>query len=257
LVGFPAGYRGPTRDAYTLDLRQYTWWCAQPALHLFTARRPDIECFRRDIQTRGRARATIPRRLGTVTGSVRPLRRRRRSTRALAGRARASASAGLRVARGWAGPQRVGALLVAAGLDTAAEHPLVSLLAINGLRISEALGHRHQPARPRTRPPHPDCAPRRRQDRHHSTGTSYSKGHRLATGSTWTARSSCAQTGSGRTTAAPDGSCAVSRAPRLWARRSPPHPAARLHHRRPRRRRPTTRRPRSRVGRRPENDGAL
>ena len=34
----------------------------------------------------------------------------------------------------------VGALLVAAGLGTAVEHALSSLLAINGLRISEALG---------------------------------------------------------------------------------------------------------------------
>ena len=34
----------------------------------------------------------------------------------------------------------VGALLVAAGLATAAEHALVSLLALNGLRVSEATG---------------------------------------------------------------------------------------------------------------------
>jgi site-specific recombinase XerD len=34
----------------------------------------------------------------------------------------------------------LGALLVTAGLGTAAEHALISLLAINGLRISEALG---------------------------------------------------------------------------------------------------------------------
>lgn len=34
----------------------------------------------------------------------------------------------------------VGALLVAAGLGTAAEHALISLLALNRLRISEALG---------------------------------------------------------------------------------------------------------------------
>ena len=34
----------------------------------------------------------------------------------------------------------VGALLVAAGLGTAAEHALISLLAINGLRIPEAVG---------------------------------------------------------------------------------------------------------------------
>src|ERR1019366_10811281 len=34
----------------------------------------------------------------------------------------------------------VGSLLVAAGLGPAAEHALVSLLALNGLRVSEALG---------------------------------------------------------------------------------------------------------------------
>src|SRR4029453_11246463 len=34
----------------------------------------------------------------------------------------------------------VGALLVAAGLASAREHALISLLAINGLRVSEALG---------------------------------------------------------------------------------------------------------------------
>jgi site-specific recombinase XerD len=34
----------------------------------------------------------------------------------------------------------LGALLVAAGLGTAAEHALVSLLALNGLRVSEATG---------------------------------------------------------------------------------------------------------------------
>ena len=29
LAGFLAGYSGLTRDAYTLDLRQYTCWCTQ------------------------------------------------------------------------------------------------------------------------------------------------------------------------------------------------------------------------------------
>ena len=27
LAGFLAGYRGLTREAYTLDLRQFTTWC--------------------------------------------------------------------------------------------------------------------------------------------------------------------------------------------------------------------------------------
>ena len=34
----------------------------------------------------------------------------------------------------------VGALLVAAGLGSPAEHALISLLALNGLRVSEAIG---------------------------------------------------------------------------------------------------------------------
>ena len=42
LAGFLAGYSGMTREAYTLDLRQFTAWCRQRQLHLFAARRADI-----------------------------------------------------------------------------------------------------------------------------------------------------------------------------------------------------------------------
>ena len=56
LAGFLAGYSGLTRDAYTLDLRMYTAWCVQRGLHLFTARRADIECLGHDMETAGRAR---------------------------------------------------------------------------------------------------------------------------------------------------------------------------------------------------------
>ncbi len=52
LVGFLAGYTGLTRDAYALDLRMYTAWCQQHGLHLFQARRADIECFGRDLEAR-------------------------------------------------------------------------------------------------------------------------------------------------------------------------------------------------------------
>jgi integrase/recombinase XerD len=30
LAGFLAGYRGSTREAYALDLRQFLVWCAKP-----------------------------------------------------------------------------------------------------------------------------------------------------------------------------------------------------------------------------------
>jgi len=71
LTGFLAGYNGLTRGTYELDLRQFTSWCQQHHLRLFQARRADIECFARDLEARGRARATITRRLCTVAGFYR------------------------------------------------------------------------------------------------------------------------------------------------------------------------------------------
>jgi hypothetical protein len=58
LAGFLAGYRGLTREAYALDLRQFTSWCRARCLGLFAVRRADIESFARELEARGRARAT-------------------------------------------------------------------------------------------------------------------------------------------------------------------------------------------------------
>ena len=68
LAGFLAGYRGLTREAYALDLRQFTTWCRTRSLALFAVRRADIEGFARDLEARGRARATVTRRLSTIAG---------------------------------------------------------------------------------------------------------------------------------------------------------------------------------------------
>ncbi len=51
-----------------------------------------------------------------------------------------AATLGLLVAPHWPGSHELGALLVAAGLGLPAEHALISLLALNGLRVSEATG---------------------------------------------------------------------------------------------------------------------
>jgi Phage integrase, N-terminal SAM-like domain len=71
LAGFLAGYRGLTRGAYTLDLRQFTTWCRVRSLNLFAVRRADIEGYARDLEARGRARATVTRRLCTIAGFYR------------------------------------------------------------------------------------------------------------------------------------------------------------------------------------------
>ncbi|MCW2540786.1 MAG: integrase [Frankiales bacterium] len=139
LAGFLAGCSGLTRDAYALDRRQYMAWCQQHGLHLFSARRVDIEAFGRDMEARGRARATIARRLCTISGFYRYAEEEELLEHSPAVHVRRprldyeSHAVGL-------DRNEVGALLVAAGLGPAQDHALISLLAINGLRISEALG---------------------------------------------------------------------------------------------------------------------
>jgi integrase/recombinase XerD len=139
LAGFLAGYSGLTRQAYELDLRQYASWCQQHQLCLFGARRADIECFARDLEARGRARATITRRLCTIAGLYRYAVEEELLDHSPAAHVRRprldyeSHATGL-------DRNELGALLVAAGLGPPAEHALISLLALNGLRVSEATG---------------------------------------------------------------------------------------------------------------------
>jgi integrase/recombinase XerD len=97
----------------------------------------DIECFARDLEIRGRARATITRRLCTIAGFYRYAVEEDLLEHSPAAHVRRprlnynSHATGL-------DRNELGALLVAAGLGPPAEHALISLLALNGLRVSEA-----------------------------------------------------------------------------------------------------------------------
>jgi hypothetical protein len=71
LAGLLAGYRGLTREACALDLRQVTAWCQARSLPPLSVRRADIETFARELEARGRARATVTRRLCTIAGFYR------------------------------------------------------------------------------------------------------------------------------------------------------------------------------------------
>jgi integrase/recombinase XerD len=108
-------------------------------LRLFQARRADIECFARDLEARGRARATVTRRLCTVAGFYRYAVEEDLLEHSPAAHVRRprldyeSHTTGL-------DRNELGAMLVAAGLGPPAEHALISLLALNGLRVSEAVG---------------------------------------------------------------------------------------------------------------------
>jgi integrase/recombinase XerD len=152
LAGFLAGYRGVTRDAYALDLRQFVAWCDQQDLRLFEVRRADIECFARDLEERGRARATVGGRLSTIAGFYRYAEEEGLLAHSPAAHVRRprldyeSHAVGL-------DRNEVGALLVAAGLGGAAEHALVSLLAINGRHVAlRRRGLLTHPKRRRRRP---------------------------------------------------------------------------------------------------------
>lgn len=122
-----------------MDLRQNTSWCQSHGLYLFQARRADVECFGRGLEARGRSRATVARRLGTVAGVYRYAVEENLLDHSPAAHVRLprldyeSRAVGL-------DRSEIGALLVAAGLGAASEHALISLLAINGLRVSEAIG---------------------------------------------------------------------------------------------------------------------
>ena len=137
--GFLAGYSGLTRDAYALDLRQWLTWCDEQGLRVFAVRRAHIELFARHLEAKGRARATVARRLSTIIGFYRYCEQEQLIDHSPAVHVRRpkvnydSNVTGL-------DRNEVGAFLIQAGLSGARDHALASLLALNGLRISEALG---------------------------------------------------------------------------------------------------------------------
>ena len=106
---------------------------------LFAVRRADIEGFARDLETRGRARATVTRRLSTIAGFYKYAVEEELLDHCPAAHVRRPRvdyeSHAVALDR-----NELGAMLVAAGLGSPAEHALISLLALNGLRVSEATG---------------------------------------------------------------------------------------------------------------------
>jgi hypothetical protein len=70
LAGYLAGYRGLTREACALDLRQFTTWCRACSLALFGVRRGDIESFARDLRPGAGPARPSPGGCATSPGSV-------------------------------------------------------------------------------------------------------------------------------------------------------------------------------------------
>lgn len=120
-----------------------TCGCSSSGAHLATcacsAPADGIELYARDLEQRGRAKATIGRRLSIIAGFYRYA--------AEEGLIEHSPAVHVRRPRLDYGSHAVGldrdelgAFLVAAGLSSPQDHALASLSALNGLRISEASG---------------------------------------------------------------------------------------------------------------------
>ena len=139
VAGFLAGYCGATRRSYASDLRLFPSWCRKAKLSLFTARRAHLELFGRWMEETGRMRSTVARRLSTLSSFYRYCEQEGLVDQNPALNVRRpkvdyeSRTLGL-------DRNELGAFLVQAGLGSARDHALGSLLALNGLRISEALG---------------------------------------------------------------------------------------------------------------------
>ena len=183
IAGFLAGYGESTRQAYSLDLRQWMLWCQAHDLAVFEVRRAHIELFARGLEEAGRARATVARRLSTIAGFYRYCVEEQLLTASPASHVRRPRldyeSNALGLDR-----NELGMFLVQAGLAGGRDHALACLLALNGLRISEALNaDRSTQRRHRTHwngagSSHPDHHPQRRKDRHHSPGPENGPGYR-------------------------------------------------------------------------------
>ena len=139
IAGYLAGYSGATLDAYRLDLRQWVTWLDTAGIGILDAQRAHIELYARWSEEHGLARSTIGRRLSTVCGFYRYCSQETIIDRDPAAYVRRpkldyeSHTLGL-------DRNELGAFLVQAGLRGGRDHALMCLLALNGLRISEALG---------------------------------------------------------------------------------------------------------------------
>jgi len=138
VAGYLAGFGESTRKAYGLDLRQWIHWCRSHDLGVFEAKRAHIELYARWLEEQGRARATVVRRLSTITGFYRYCVEEELIPRSPATHVRRPK---LNYESNAVGLDRneLGMYLVQAGLSGGRDHALACLLALNGLRISEAL----------------------------------------------------------------------------------------------------------------------
>ena len=138
IAGFLAGFGTSTRTGYATDLRLFGDWCRECGLGLFEVERSHLELFGRSLEARGLMPSTVARRLSALTSFYRYCEQEGHVERSPATHVRRprvdNESRTLGLDR-----NELSAFMVQAGIGTQREHALASLLALNGLRVSEAL----------------------------------------------------------------------------------------------------------------------
>jgi site-specific recombinase XerD len=136
-AAFLAAYGGRTAEAYSCDLRQYFTWCAGVDVDPVEASRAHVQVYARELEQAGRSRSTVARKLSTLAGFygyavVEDVIAR--SPLAHVRRPRVPDES----PRFGLDRFELGRLLATGEEHSAIALALVCLLALNGLRISEA-----------------------------------------------------------------------------------------------------------------------
>lgn len=138
-TGFLDRYAGGTRTLYELDLRLFYAWCAEQQLDPLDARRPHLEAFGRHLTgVRGNSPRSACRRLQTIRSFYRLAVVDELIDRDPTMLMRMPRWHVDRSTIAFLNPQQVGQLLRAAESMSPAHHALIALMAMLGLRVSEA-----------------------------------------------------------------------------------------------------------------------
>jgi site-specific recombinase XerD len=137
-TAFLAGYDARTRDAYATDLRQFFTWCTEIRVDPLAARRAHLQVYGRMLEEQlGRSKATVARKLSAIAGFFRYA-----VDEDLLGR---NPAANIRRPRLSDESPRFGLdrhelarMLAIANTAGPVAYALVCLLALNGLRVTEA-----------------------------------------------------------------------------------------------------------------------
>lgn len=138
-VAYLAGFKKATRDAYTRDLRRWSAHLTSVGVAPLDAHRVHVDSFVREIEAHGSSPATIARRLSALAGYYDYALSEGLIARSPIARVRRPRTTDVSPRLGLDRDQ-VAKLLDCADSSGRRDHALVCLLALSGLRISEALG---------------------------------------------------------------------------------------------------------------------